>query len=165
MVPLSGSAGKGHAGMSTTMTDRPIWAIGDIEPVIAGLRATIGILGHLITVNSSRGNEVDDDAWRKVESDLMALTGRVDELWHVAWDQHIAEREEHEAALEAAIATVTAKKAAPGSREDLEKADARWRLLAAAVAVATLGCTKAGYPIQPLQPDEPEPAPEPPMRW
>ncbi len=45
------------------------------------MRASIGILGHLITTNSARDNEVDDDQWRKVESDLIDCGKRIEELW------------------------------------------------------------------------------------
>jgi hypothetical protein len=51
--------------MSTTETENPAWPLGDLEPVIHGLRASVGILGHLITTNSACDNEVDDDAFRK----------------------------------------------------------------------------------------------------
>ncbi len=83
------------------------WPIGALEPVIFGLRATVGIFGHLIHSPS----DVDKDEWGKVENDLLVLTRRIGELWRQAWDQHRAEARAHEAAL----AAVEARKAAPGS--------------------------------------------------
>jgi hypothetical protein len=39
------------------------WALGDMETIIRDLRASVGILGHLITANSDSNNEVHDDAF------------------------------------------------------------------------------------------------------
>lgn len=118
------------------------WAVGDLEPVVSDLRSTVGILGHLITANSSCDNEVDDNAWRKVESDLLRLTDRVEKLWQAAWDQHVATAAEHKAALEDAVATANAK-AAPGSPADIESAATMWRLLRVIANAAIERCDEA----------------------
>jgi hypothetical protein len=126
--------------MSTTappVGDRP-WSVADIEPVVCDLKATVGILGHLITTNSSPNNEVDDDAWRKVESDLIRLAGRADELWHTVWQQRCDEQRAHEVALAAA----RAEKAAPGSPEDVKSAKSMWRMVRVAMEQCLSYCNE-----------------------
>ena len=115
------------------------WVIGDLECVVGDLRATVGIMGHLITANSSVNNEVDDYAWRKVESDLLRLANRVEQLWQIAWDQHVTTAAEHKAALADAKAAIAAAKAeaAPGSPTDIKNAKMLWSMLRA-MANATL---------------------------
>jgi hypothetical protein len=56
-----------------------------------------------------------------------------------------AEKEAHQAALAAA----RAEKAAPGSKEDVKRAEALWTLLRSLVGVASEQCTNAGYPPRP----------------
>jgi hypothetical protein len=112
-------------------------AVSDLEPVVHDLRSTVGILGHLITANSSVTNEVDDNAWRKVESDLISLAERFDQLWQTVWDQRVATAAEHEAALAAAMA-----EAAPGSPADIKQAEALWSMLRAVMKVAGEECDK-----------------------
>ena len=83
------------------------WPIGALEPAIHDLRASIGILGHLITAR----DDVEIDEWQKCEGDLITAMMRIEDLWKQVWDQRKAEKRAHEAALEA----VRAEKAAPGS--------------------------------------------------
>ena len=52
-------------------------------------------------------------------------------------------------AHQAALAAARAEKAAPGSKEDLERAEALWTLLRGLVGVASEQCTNAGYPPRP----------------
>ena len=126
--------------MNTTTppaVDRP-WSIADIEPVVCDLKATVGILGHLITTNSSSNNEVDDDAWRKVESDLISLADRADELWHTVWQHRCNEQRAHEVALAAA----RAEKAAPGSPQDVKSAKTMWRMVRVAMEQCLIFCNE-----------------------
>jgi hypothetical protein len=132
--------------MSTTETETCDWPLGDLEPVICDLRATVEILGHLITANSAHDNEVNDDAFRKVESDLMDYSKRIEELWHLAWDKRNAEMIAAEAEHAAALAAVRAEKAAPGSAETVGRADAVWTMLRGLTAVMAEHCVEAGYP-------------------
>jgi hypothetical protein len=87
------------------------WPIGALEPVIFDLRASIGILGHLITAR----DEVQIDEWQKCEGDLITAMMRIHDLWGQVWDQRIAEKRAHEEAL----AALEAKKAAPGSPQKI----------------------------------------------
>jgi hypothetical protein len=57
---------------------------------------------------------------------------RLAALWGLAFKQKIADRRAHEAALEAA----QARKAAPGSADDIEWAETLWDLLRAAAHTA-----------------------------
>jgi hypothetical protein len=106
--------------------------------VVHNLRATVSILGHLIDTNSSSSNIVDDDAWRKVEDDLINLSERVEHFWKIAWDQHASTATKHEDAIAAAKAEV-----APGSPADLKQAEALWSMLRAFVKVAAEECDAA----------------------
>ena len=74
---------------------------------------------------------------------------KIQELLDAAWEEQKAEAEKQEAALAAA----RAEKAAPGSKIELERADAIWTLLRGAVAAASEWCTEAVYP-----PPRPAPA-------
>ena len=66
--------------MSATENETNDWPLGDLEPLIHDLRASVGILGHLITTNSAPNNEVDDAQWRKVETDLIDYTKQIEKL-------------------------------------------------------------------------------------
>src|SRR3984885_15279329 len=134
-------------GMSTTpppVGDRP-WSVADIEPVVCDLKATVGILGHLITTNSSPNNEVEDDAWRKVGSDLIRLAGRADELWHAVWQQRCDEHRAHEVALASVrggLAAVRADKTARGCPEDVKSAKSMWRIVRVAMEQCLSYCNE-----------------------
>ncbi len=119
----------------------------DMKPVVDNLRATVGILGHLITVNSSSTNIVDDDAWRKVESDLDNLIERVEHMWLILWEQRTDEVAELKETNAAAIAAAKAE-AAPGSPADIKHAEALWGMLRAFVKMAGEECDKAGGMIK-----------------
>jgi hypothetical protein len=99
------------------------WAIGDLEPVVHDLQSTEGIFGHLITANSSETNEVDNDAWRKVESDLISLGDRIEHSGRSPLT-NVATTTKHQAALATAKAAAE-EKAAPGSRADIERVATR----------------------------------------
>jgi hypothetical protein len=111
------------------------WALGDIEVALYELRANIGILGHLATAEG----EVTQDQWQYVEGNLIGIHARLEALWSAAWDQWKAAKEEHDAALIAA----KSQTAAPGSAEDIARADAVWRLLRGAATVALRKCDEA----------------------
>ena len=83
------------------------WPLGALEPAISDLRASVGILGHLITAR----DDVQIDEWQKCEGDLITAMMRIEDLWKQVWDQRKAEKRAHREALEA----VRAEKAAPGS--------------------------------------------------
>ena len=124
------------------------WPLGALEPAIFDLRASVGILGHLITAR----DEVQIDEWQKCEGDLVTAMVRIDDLWKQVWDQHKAEKREHEAAL----AALEAKKAAPGSPEDVRRAEVMWSMLRAAAEVVASRCEEAGHPLVGWQRDEEE---------
>jgi putative hemolysin len=136
--------------MNTTETEKSDWPLGDLEPLICDMRASVGILGHLITTNSSPNNEVNDDEWRKVETDLIDYAKRIETLWNAAYDQRNAEIIATEAEHAAALAAVRAEKAAPGSAETISKANAMWTALRGIAAVTAEYCIEAGYPPRPL---------------
>ena len=100
--------------------------------MLGRLETVTGFLGHL--ANSS--DEVTTDQLQHLETDLIDLRRTLGVLWQRAWDQAIAERKAHEAALTAA----EARKGAPGSVADREHADALWSILHSTVKVALQAC-------------------------
>jgi hypothetical protein len=136
--------------MSTTETETNDWPLGDLEPLIYDLRASVGILGHLIGAYNSPNNEVNDDEWRKVETDLIDHAKRIEKLWNAAYDQRNAEIAAAEAEHAAALAALRAEKAAPGSAETISKANAMWTALRGIAAVTAEYCIEAGYPPRPF---------------
>jgi hypothetical protein len=111
------------------------WALAEIEPALSDLRANIGILGHLATAEG----EVTQDQWQYVESNLIDSHARLEDLWSAGWEQRKAERQ----AQEEALAAAKARTAAPGSAEDIERADALWHLLRGAALVTLRQCREA----------------------
>jgi hypothetical protein len=97
--------------------------------------ANIGILGHLATEEG----EVTQDQWQYVESNLISIHGRLEALWSAAWEQHKAEHQAHEETL----AEAKALTAAPGSKADIERAQALWVLLRSAATVTLRRCDEA----------------------
>jgi hypothetical protein len=71
--------------------------------------------------------EKEDYAWAKVAGELSDLAQRVVDLWHTAFDQHRDEIPQLKAEHTAKIAELKSKKAAPDSKEDIDKADNCWR--------------------------------------
>jgi hypothetical protein len=120
--------------MSATENETNDWPLGELEPLIHDLRASVGILGHLITTNSAPDNEVDDDQWRKVETDLIDYAKQIEKLWNAAWDQRNAETIASKAEHAAALAAVRAEKGAPGSAEMMGKAHSMWTALRGIIA-------------------------------
>jgi hypothetical protein len=113
-----------------------------IEPVILDLESTIGIMTH---VASGEVEIVSQEEWLKLANDLHKGVAEIKELWKSVWDEAKAEKVAHKAALAAA----RAEKAAPGSKEEAERAEALWTLLRSLVGVASEQCTNAGYPPRP----------------
>jgi hypothetical protein len=111
------------------------WSVGDIEPEIAELHATIGIMGHLIL----SPNPVEAGEWHQIEDRLAAAADRIKETWRRAWDEYHAQREAHAAE----IAAAKAEHAAPGSVADLERARAYWSMLRIIAKQATQACQTA----------------------
>jgi hypothetical protein len=111
------------------------WSIGDLEPVLGELRATIGILGHMI----DSPNKVEIEKWKSIEGRLLDAHNELDALWACAWAQSMAERKAHEEAL----ALAKARTAAPGSPADLAQADSIWSILRSTVKVAAQACEEA----------------------
>jgi hypothetical protein len=116
-------------------TPEPEWALGDIEPALFELRANIGIFGHL----AMSENEVTKDEWQFVEGNLITIHRRLEALWLAVWKERKAEREEHEEALAGAKALT----AAPGSEDDIKRAQAPWVLLRSAAKVTLERCDEA----------------------
>ena len=52
---------------------------------VSELKATVGILRHLITAPATTPVEIGE--WRKVANDLISLADRVEQLWEIVWDQ------------------------------------------------------------------------------
>jgi hypothetical protein len=122
-----------NAPVTTALADG--WAIGDIEPALSELRATIGILGHMI----DSPNEVTIAEWKTIEDRLTDAHNQLDDLWRRAWDERTADEDAHAAALAAA----EARTAAPGSVADLERADSVWCILRSTAKVALQACEEA----------------------
>ena len=155
--------------MSETIETKNVsdWSLGDIEPQIAGLRATIGIMGHMI----QSPNEIDNAEWCKIEDELAAHTKRIEALWEQAWNRNKAKEVEHEAEIAALEAEVKAA-AGPLTGARLEELQAVESMLRAMATVITT--TLDGKPVglltalrevsKPKPEPEPEPQPER-MRW
>jgi hypothetical protein len=127
------------------------WPMGDLEPAIYDLRTALAILGHLIDVHA----DVGQDTWRSVEDDLNDATGVIQQLWRQAWDRQLVEHRAHEAAL----AALEAKKAAPGSPDDIRAAEVMWNMLRAVSGVVADRCEEAGHPLIGWQREETEEGP------
>jgi hypothetical protein len=131
---------KADDNSTPTPPDAPEeWPIGALEPVILNLGVTVGIFHHMINSPSP----VEASEWGKIEDDLIATTAQIKALWRRAWDRGLAERREHEAALEAA----RAERAAAGSPKDVEQVEALWSLLSIALGVAARQCADRGFPL------------------
>jgi hypothetical protein len=118
-------------------------ALMDIEPVVLDLESTIRIMTHLAAGDVET---VSQDDWYKLANDLRRGVREITRLWTAALEEQKAKAEEHKAAL----AAVKAEKEAPGSKADLERADALWIMLRSLVGYAREQCTRAGYPPRPL---------------
>jgi hypothetical protein len=151
--------------MSTTETTSD-WPLGDLEPEIVGLRASIGILRHLI----QSPFQVEESEWCRVGDGLIDHVTRIEALWKQAWDQRNAEEQEHEAEIVALKAKVAAADE-PLSGARLERLEYLNGMLRGMAKVITN--TLDGKSVQILKgliegAAEPEPKPEPPserMRW
>jgi hypothetical protein len=119
----------------------PAWPASDLEPAIRGLRNTIGIMDHM----ANSPSEVEADEWTTLANVLTGYAKQIEELWQAAFARHIADRD----ARRAALAAVEAKKAAPGSKEDVERAATMWTLLCALTETAARRCAEAGFPSFP----------------
>jgi hypothetical protein len=131
-----------EADTSDSDTQKPEWALVEIEPALYELRANIGILGHL----AMSDNEVTKDEWQYVEGNLITIHRRLDALWTTVWEQQKAQKQEHVEALAAAeeeLAEAKAQAAAPGSAADIEHAEFLWRMLRRVAAVTLEECDEA----------------------
>src|ERR1700758_4647077 len=128
--------------------------LSDLEPVVMDLRATTTILDAMIDANRETHDvsEKEDFAWAKVAGDLSNLTQRVVDMWSAAFHQRHEEITQLKAKHAEEIAALKAEKAAPGSKEEVGRLDAQWRMLAAVAKVATEYCTEAGYKLEPFTP-------------
>lgn len=128
--------------MSTAETEKSDWPIGDLEPVLGDLKATVGILGHMFNEHQS----VELSEWHRIEDELLRLTKRADEIWQQAWDHNTAGEVAHEATLAAVKSELTAEKArhsVPGSAADIEHAQFCWRMVRGAAEIALRECEKS----------------------
>lgn len=146
--------------MPQHLTASTVWPLGDMEPVISDLRNNISILSHLITANSAPSNEVEDGLFHKVQDDLRLCGGRIEELWKAAWDANKAETAALKAEHTAAVASVRAEKAAPGSEEAIRRAAGLWSLIRCVAEMTAEYCIEAGYPPRPPVAPATEPAGE-----
>jgi hypothetical protein len=153
--------------MSETTEHTSSWAIGDLEPEIVGLRAAIGILGHLI----QSPVHVERSEWCRVEDELIDHGKRIEALWQQAWDQMKATDEKHRTEIAALKAEVEdADEPLSGARlERLESLQGMLRGMAN-VIVNTLDGKSVSILkglIEGMAEREPEPEPPPAerMRW
>jgi hypothetical protein len=116
-------------------------ALLDLGDLVADMDDTVRILMHLA---DSRAH-VSANEWGKLGRDLHDGLCKIKELAAADVEESQAIKEAHKAALAAA----RAEKAAPGSKEDGERAEALWTLLRSLVGVASEQCTNAGYPPRP----------------
>jgi hypothetical protein len=63
----------------------PPWTIGDVEPLLHDMEATIGIFSH---VANSR-NQIEPGELILIEDKLLDLHKQMTALWHDAWDEHL----------------------------------------------------------------------------
>ena len=152
--------------MSTTI-EQSDWPLGDLESEVIGLKATIGILGHLI----QSPFQVEKSEWCNVEDQLNAYADRIKALWQQAWDQRETEEQEHEAKI-AALKAEAAAADGPLSGARLERLEAMKGMLRgmAKVIINTLDGKSVSILkglIEGAAKCEPEPEPSPPerMRW
>lgn len=157
--------------MSVTETTSD-WPLGDLEPEIVGLRAAIGILGHLI----QSPNQVERSEWCSVEDQLFDRAKRIEALWKQAWDQRKAEEQEHAAEIGALKAKVAdADEPLSGARlERLECLSGMLRGMATAISNTLDGKSVSILKslVEGMKEEDTarmaEPEPEPPaerMRW
>jgi hypothetical protein len=149
--------------MSST-TEQSDWPLGDLEPEIVGLRAAIGILGHLI----QSPLQVERSEWCRVEDELIDHGKRIEALWKQAWERRKEEDHEHEAEI-AALKAELAAADEPLSGARLERLEAMKGMLRgmAKVINRTLDGESASILkglIEGAAEREPEPPAEP-MRW
>ncbi len=157
--------------MSTTETEIITdWALTDLEPEIYGLKATIGIFGHMI----QSPFHVQESQWVKIEDDLNAYVDRIDALWKRAWDQLNATDAKHDAALAEAKAEAKAAEAEAGPLSGTRLEELLWleRMLRGMATMinsnldnAPVGLVQAVSATPEREPaPEPEPQPER-KRW
>ena len=118
-----------------------IHALIKIEPIILNLESTVGIMTHLV---DGEVESVHPDEWNNLLNDMRRGCSRSSALGHRMGG---AEGRGGEARGHADRSR--AEKAAPGSKEDVKRADALWRLLSSLVGVAGEQCSVAGYPPRP----------------
>ena len=118
-------------------------ALLDLGDLVADMDDTVRILMHL--ADSRDVQCVSANEWGKLGRDLHDGLRKIKELA----DANSEERRAIEEAHKAALAAARAEKAAPGSKDDVERAEALWTLLRGLVGVASEQCTNAGYPPRP----------------
>jgi hypothetical protein len=124
--------------MSTPERDN--WPMGDLEPAIRGLRGTLGIMSHLVV----SGDAVSRSEWETVSNSLSEYAKQIEKLWKAAFERHVADKEAHLLALAAA----EAEKSAPGSKRDIELAQAMWGLMRRIAQNTVVACDEEGAKYQ-----------------
>ena len=155
--------------MSTTETEIVSdWALSNLEPEIYGLKATIGIFGHMI----QSPHEVSRAEWCKVEDELIDYAKRIEALWDQAWARNKADEEEHDAALAEAKAEAKEAKAEAGLLSGTRLEELLWlermlrgmaKMINSNLDNAPVGLVQA-VSATPERAPEPEPQPER-KRW
>lgn len=110
------------------------WALGEIEPALANLKALAGIVDHIATAD----NEATPGELAFLAARLLEAHGTIEGLWKQAWEERNAERREHEAALKAA--EDRAKQAAPGSVQQIKAVRAMVNMVRAGHRAAVMHC-------------------------
>lgn len=138
------------AADAVCLGDRSKLAMSDLEPVVHDLRACVTLMGAMITEMQQNHDipDIEDYAWRKLETDMSVLTQRAIDMWSLAFDQNKARLDKLKAEHEAAIEALKAEKAAPGSTEDRKRVDALWDALRGIGGIVNERCAEAGYPIE-----------------
>ena len=95
----------------------------DIESAIINLESVAALVGHVAGSPHECGGEL-----HLLQTSLNGIHATLEGAFRRAWDKHIAEV----GALQAELAAERAAKAAPGSKGDIQHADALWQMLYAA---------------------------------
>jgi hypothetical protein len=124
--------------MNPELADAP--TLIDLVDLADEMGDTVGIIEHL--ARSRTLDTITVNQWCKLASSLDDGLRKIRETAAALVDENKATAEAHRAAL----AAVEAKKAAPGSREDFERAQTMWTMLVALTEVAARRCVDAGFP-------------------
>jgi hypothetical protein len=120
-------------------SDHPLLGI---EEPLRALDTAASLLGHLaVSERTIEGNALD-----AISAMVDTAHDAIKRHWHAAREQQRADKAAHAAALEAAAAALAAAQAergAPGSVDDIKRAQAMWNVLRALANAALDACDEA----------------------